>query len=58
MEIRVPHIERFLLSAEVPLKLGFSFGNDAPPTGIFIQKYRRYLSAMTIAENDFIGGHP
>jgi len=58
MEIRMPRIKRFFLGREVALKLRFSFGNDAPPTGIFIQKYRRYLSAMTIAENDFIGGHP
>ncbi|MGA8305302.1 MAG: hypothetical protein WB723_06470 [Candidatus Acidiferrales bacterium] len=57
MEIRMPRIERFLLGSEVALKLRLTFGNDAPTTGIFVEKDSRYLCAMTIAENDFVCGH-
>jgi hypothetical protein len=57
MEIRMPHIERFLLGSEVPLKLGLTFGNDAPTTRIFVKKDSRYLYTLTIAESDFACGH-
>lgn len=57
MEIRVPHIERFFLSREIALKSGLTFGNDAPTTGIVVEKDSRYLCAMTIAEDDFAFGH-
>jgi hypothetical protein len=57
MEIRMPHIERSLLSREIALKSGLTFGNDAPTTGIFVKKDSRYLRAMTIAEDDFVCGH-
>ena len=36
-------------------KLGLTFGNDAPTMRIFVKKDGRYLRAMTIAENDFVG---
>jgi hypothetical protein len=57
MEIRVPHIERFLLSWEIPLEFGLSFGNDAPTPRIFVKKDSRYLCTVTITENDFACGH-
>ena len=50
-------IERFLLGSEAPLKLGLTFGNDAPTTGIFVEKDSCYLRAVTIAEDDCVWGH-
>jgi hypothetical protein len=57
VEIGVPCIERFFLGCEIALETGLTFGNDAPTTGIFVEKDGRYLCAMTIAENDFVRGH-
>ena len=57
VEIGVPRIERFFLGCEIALKLGLTFGNDAPTTGILVQKDSRYFVAVTIAENDFVRGH-
>jgi hypothetical protein len=57
MEIGVPCIERLFLGREVALELRLTFGNDAPTMGIFIERYCRYLCAMTIAENDFVHRH-
>jgi hypothetical protein len=57
MEIGVPCIERFLLRGEIALETRLTFGNDAPTTGIFVEKDSRYLSALTIAENGFVRGH-
>jgi hypothetical protein len=57
MEIGVPCIERFLLRCEIALETGFTLGNDAPTTGIFVEKDSRYLFTVTIAQNDFVRGH-
>jgi hypothetical protein len=57
MEIRMPRIERFFLGREVALKLGLTFGNNAPATRFLDQKDSRYLRATTIAENDCIYRH-
>jgi hypothetical protein len=57
MEIGVPCIERFFLGSEIALETRFTFGNDAPTVGIFIERYCRYLCAVTIAQNSFVRGH-
>jgi hypothetical protein len=57
MEIGVPCIERFLLGSEIALEVRLTLGNDAPTTGIFVEKDSRYFCAVTIAENDFVRGH-
>jgi hypothetical protein len=57
VEIGVPCIERFFLGCEIALETGLTLGNDAPTTGIFVEKDSRYLRAMTIAEDDFVCGH-
>jgi hypothetical protein len=57
IEIGVPRIERFLLRGEIALETGLTFGNDAPTTGIFIEKDSRYFCAVMIAENGSVRGH-
>jgi hypothetical protein len=58
VEIGVPCIERFFLGSEITLESRLALGNDAPTTGIFVEKDSRYLCAVTIAENDgLLHGH-
>jgi len=57
VEIHVACIERFFLGREIAPELRLAFGNDAPTTGIFVEKDSRYLCASTIAENGFVRGH-
>ena len=57
MEIGVPCIERFFLGSEIALEIRFTFGNDAPTVGIFIERNGRYFCAVAIAQNGFVCRH-